>query len=285
MVFDLDSAVRAKMFGHTSQRSGAWHKGISAPNHILLYGIGGEMRIEMEGTTYVAEEGDTLLIPLGTFYRPLEGGPCAYYFFHFHAEALPDGTQLPKQALLAPHTDLVDGNAYTCLSTYPTAVRLPTLLRNAPVATRGLFERAAKLRPGKRFSDQLTLDHLLRELLLLLSENDHPLPPRLAEITDYIEQNYEKDLSLSALAEHFALSPSYIARLFQQQLGKKPSAYVNEVRISAAGTLLSETDLSITEIAEKTGFSDVYYFSKVFKRTTGLSPSHIRSKKKESAIL
>ncbi|MBO7169807.1 MAG: hypothetical protein J6W28_01365, partial [Clostridia bacterium] len=102
MVFDLDSAVRAKMFGHTSQRSGAWHKGITAPNHILLYGIGGEMRIEMEGATYVVEDGDTLLIPLGTFYRPLECGPCAYYFFHFHAETLPDSTQLPKQAILAP---------------------------------------------------------------------------------------------------------------------------------------------------------------------------------------
>ena len=72
------------------------------------------------------------------------------------------------------------------------------------------------------------------------------------------------------------MSESYIARLFKKELGCKPSEYINRIRISVAKTLLSETDISITEISEKTGFSDVYYFSKTFKRIEGVSPSEIR---------
>ena len=60
------------------------------------------------------------------------------------------------------------------------------------------------------------------------------------------------------------------------KLNCKPSEYINNVRISAAETLLRETDMSVSEIAERVGYSDVYYFSKTFKRLVGCSPSKIR---------
>lgn len=51
-----------------------------------------------------------------------------------------------------------------------------------------------------------------------------------------------------------------------KELGCKPSAYVNRIRISAAKLLLTDTDMTVREIADRVGYSDVYYFSKVFKK-------------------
>ena len=272
MIYDLDRAVRTKMFGRVMQVKAPWHDGMHAPSHILLYGLEGSCQIEMEGKTFTVGANDLLLIPQHTFYRPLAGGRFVYFFFHFTASSLNGEPQTPKHTAIAPHSGLKEGYAYTCLSQYPSIVRVPTFTPTAPIAVRLLFERAAKLRPHKRFSEQLLLDHLLRELLLALNEGEYKGSARLNEITEYIEQNYSEAISLSRLSAHFGLSVSYIARLFRKELGQTPSAYVNVVRVSAASTLLTETDLSVTEIAEKTGFSDVYYFSRVFKKIVGCSP-------------
>jgi YesN/AraC family two-component response regulator len=59
----------------------------------------------------------------------------------------------------------------------------------------------------------------------------------------------------------------------------KPSEYINNIRISVALSLLLETNLLVSEIAEKSGFSDVYYFSKVFKKNIGVSPLKVRTRK------
>jgi AraC-like DNA-binding protein len=95
-------------------------------------------------------------------------------------------------------------------------------------------------------------------------------------IINYIENHYADNLSLSALATRFSLSQSYIARIFRKELYCKPSEYVNKIRISVAKTLLAQTNLSVSEIAEKVGFLDVYYFSKVFKKIIGTSPIKYR---------
>jgi len=92
------------------------------------------------------------------------------------------------------------------------------------------------------------------------------------------KEHYAENISLSTLSESFDLSPSYIARLFKRELNKRPSVYINGLRISAARVLLLETALSIGEIAERVGFSDLYYFSKVYKQSTGEPPSATRKK-------
>jgi len=84
---------------------------------------------------------------------------------------------------------------------------------------------------------------------------------------------------LSVLSEKLGLSQSYIALLFKKELACKPSEYINNVRVTVAKTILSETDMPVSEISEKVGYSDVYYFSKIFKKIIGVPPSKIRSHK------
>lgn len=277
MVYSLDATVKVKMFGHVSQKHGRWHNGAKSPDSTVLYCTDGEINMDIGGKIFHAEEGDLLLIPRDTLFKPLDGGKCKYYFFNFEAEVLPETRELPNYIAIVPHAGLKDGHAYSSVGKYDSESRAEQYMKNAPYRIKEIFEQADKLHPEKSFSDQLLLDNLLRELLIRMGmDKPSKINARLKEILEYIHNNYFEHISLSSLSERFLMSESYIARLFKKELGCKPSEYINRIRISVAKTLLSETDISITEISEKTGFSDVYYFSKTFKRIEGVSPSQLR---------
>ena len=278
MIYNLDDNIRVKMFGNVSQPHGKWHNGARPANHIVLYCTEGEIHMKIENELFHVEAGDLLLIPKKTFYQPLDGGSCRYYFLHFEVSELHDIEATPSAIIISHHTGLTDGYGYTCITTYPSIIKVRRFIRNIPYPMKEIFQRAAKLRPNASFTDQLLLDHLLRELLIFMGEpNFKQHNKHLIEIMDYIDHHYSEPLCLSALGEHFSLSPSYIARLFKTDLSCKPSEYINQVRISAAKTMLSQTNLTVTEIAERVGYSDVYYFSKIFKRIVGCSPLKARN--------
>ena len=84
MIYNLDYPVNVTMFGHVTKEHGRWHNGIYAPNHIVLYCTEGELNINVEGRCFQIKKGGLLLIPYGSFYVPLDGEGCSYYFFHFN---------------------------------------------------------------------------------------------------------------------------------------------------------------------------------------------------------
>lgn len=277
MTFSLDREIRVKMFGHVSQKCGNWHNGARTSDNLVLYCTDGEINMEIEHESFHMQEGDLLLIPCGALYKPLDGGSCRYYFFHFEATELTDTNDALHYMIISPHIGLSEGFGYTCVSSYVSTVNVQQQIKNAPYYIRDIFKRAERLRPNANFSDQLLLDHLLRELLIHIGDTLCPQQNKhLKEMLDYIEHHYFENLSLSSMANRFSLSQSYIARLFKKELSCKPSEYVNRVRISVAKTMLSETDMTVTEVAEKVGYSDVYYFSKTFKRVVGSPPSAMR---------
>ena len=277
MVYNLDYPFRVKMFGNVFQKSGNWHNGKKSSANILIYCTEGEMNIKINEKVFNLKRGDLLFIPENSLYIPLEGGCCRYYFFHFSAPEAEENEEICPNIVISPHTGLTEGYAYSCDTDYTSVCHISQYIENIPFDARNIFERAAKLRPNSSYSDQLLLDHFLKELLIYLSSiSPGKTYKRLMEILEYIEQNYYKSLSLSVLAENFSLSKSYIDRLFKKELSCKPSEYVNKVRISVAKTMLLQTDLSVTAIAEKVGYSDIYYFSKIFKQIVGCSPLKAR---------
>ena len=82
----------------------------------------------------------------------------------------------------------------------------------------------------------------------------------------------ECNLSIPEIAKKCMLSECYFRRLFLRRYGISPTKYRNECRINQAKKLLKAKVLSVTEVSRRVGFSDIYYFSKVFKETTGVSP-------------
>lgn len=96
----------------------------------------------------------------------------------------------------------------------------------------------------------------------------------------FMEENLSRlDLSLSMVAAHIGITPNYLSTLFSREAGETFSEYLNRIRIRRATQLLRSSSGSINEIAEKTGYSDALYFSKVFRRLIGMSPREFRRMK------
>lgn len=93
---------------------------------------------------------------------------------------------------------------------------------------------------------------------------------------EYVEEHYYENLMLTDVAQKAGISPGYLSTLFQKQLSKGFVDYLNEIRIEHACTYLRQNYLKTYEIAYKVGFKDEKYFSKVFKKLKGKSPSEYR---------
>ncbi len=99
---------------------------------------------------------------------------------------------------------------------------------------------------------------------------------RISEVLALIDARYDEELSIDELAAKVYISKYYLCRLFKRYLGQTITEYVHTVRVSKAMVMLTESDEPITGIALKTGYADTNYFSRVFKRVTGISPTRLR---------
>lgn len=98
----------------------------------------------------------------------------------------------------------------------------------------------------------------------------------LRHAVDYLNQNYAKPITLGEVAAEVYASPSYISRLFKKELGVNFVDYLNEIRISRAKDLLGSAEYKAYEIADLVGIPNPHYFSKLFKRYVGMTPSEYR---------
>lgn len=101
--------------------------------------------------------------------------------------------------------------------------------------------------------------------------------PAVQKVINYIDFNYQEDLSLKKIADLFSISPSYLSALFKKETGSTLTEYINNKRIDISVSLLNTTDSSIQNIAAQVGFLDVNYYTRIFKKLKGISPSAYRS--------
>ncbi|MGZ9583787.1 GH39 family glycosyl hydrolase [Paenibacillus marinisediminis] len=131
--------------------------------------------------------------------------------------------------------------------------------------------------------------YLIKHFAKELSPKDH-MPDakytnRLMAITEYIQQNYAEQISLTKIAEKEFLSVHYLSRFFQKELGTTFSSYLNGVRLEHAMFDLLYSQLSITEIALNNGFPSLKAFNKVFNEAYAQSPKQYRLNHKGPALI
>lgn len=95
-------------------------------------------------------------------------------------------------------------------------------------------------------------------------------------LTRYLQEHLSEEVSLSVLADEFHLSSQYISQLFKSEIGVNFLAYLTNIRIEQAKKLLLSTSLPIADVAEQSGYGDYRVFTKVFKKSEGVTPSQYR---------
>jgi YesN/AraC family two-component response regulator len=101
------------------------------------------------------------------------------------------------------------------------------------------------------------------------------------QLVKYIEHHYDQELYIRDLSERFYINQFTCCKLFKKVLGKTFTEYVMEIRLDQACRLMKSTELTIEEIALKVGYSDYFYFNKVFKKHYGLTPARFKRSRPE----
>lgn len=236
--------------------------------HVLIYCVDGEGWFELEGRRETLQPGQILIIPKDVrhSYGADTNNPWSIYWVHFSGiDAAWFGRILTPDSNIVPAGNDVEKRItalfHEILNTFSRGISKMGIMYASQVLRHLLavtfFDNRAFV-PGQRSEGYLQCD----------------------KIIDYMQRNLTTKMSLNKLARQAGLSVSRFSHLFKQATGVPPVEYFIRMRIQEACRLLDTTTLSGKQIAEQLGFDDPYYFSRQFKKITGLAPRHYREKMK-----
>ena len=241
----------------------------------IYYLLDGTRKYFIENSVYLVNAGNIVIIDKDEVHKtgPVENAPHTRFVLNFNPEYI--------GAILDSVKDC------DLLSFFSMGVKVLTLSIKEQGLFESIFQRLNDLVGNEKPEAILLRKALLTELLVNLKEcvcrqveqnvsSKQIHNKTIDKISNYIASNYREPLSLNGIAAEFFLSPCYLSHLFKKTTNLTIVEYINSVRIRAAKNYLETTNLSITEIAEQTGFGTTSHFSRMFKLGSGLSPNQYR---------
>ncbi|MBQ8356675.1 MAG: helix-turn-helix domain-containing protein [Clostridia bacterium] len=280
LTFSLDTLPEALYVGRIRYEAG-WQNSRGEPHRPGLYYVySGRMRFSVNGESILLTSGTALLLDRGYPYTVAAEDDCDYCYFHFmvhdpsnrelHFEKCTGSSLPPRQRTLS----------------LPLAKPLTPPREQAEHLAHMILQHAA----CEEAFDKVRLDLSLLRLLLLLGEDTTEKKSDVSHtrskntylaIREYIESHYAEELSLSQISERMDISPQYAARIFRQFAGRSVTTFIQQVRLRQSEELLRHSSLSISQIAFAAGFSSPYYYSRLFSRTYGTTPTAFRRAARE----
>lgn len=236
---------------------GTFFKYRERKDYYLMYMLSGDIPIVLgENETHLSEGQLIIMKPHTPYkYQNLSGNPIQYIFIHFsgfEAEKLVCDCKLPLNTISAVgiHDRIID-------------------------SCKRMFYEFVK---NDDFSNEL-LCCILKEILASFSRYLHESPNKrhFSKALLYIHEHYNSDISISKLASIESMSETHFRAEFKKNIGVSPKEYLINLRMKTACTILSETRNNISETAHMVGYSDAYYFSRIFKKKLNISPQKYRA--------
>lgn len=251
-----NTALNIREVGHESfygQRS--WGPG-NKSFYVIHYILKGKGFFKINNKNYTLKKGDMFLIcpEDNVFYTPDKYDPWEYLWVSF------DGS-------LVKHF----------LSHMPFSKDKP--FENYKEDMSGFFKDIIKVE-GDTPKDKTCMLGYLYLLFSKLMNNEKKITVHKSYFQsayEYILNNFQdKELSVSTVAEKSDITRGHLYKIFKEKLNLSPIQFITRCRIEESLLLLRSTELSINDISSAVGFKDPYYFSNVFKKTVGVSPSDYR---------
>ena len=242
----------------------------------IIYVRSGFLTVSISGESYIGKTGEAFVVSPGNLHlMGSQSGTVDYYTFLFPLKYISFRTDdMLDEKLLEP---LNSGHLMICPRVKDTAKELCEQLIE-------IYE-AKKDESESKITTQVRTKIILLQFILemwekgFVIENDKSGRNTIEkEMISYIQQNFMEKISLKEFGEQFHLSEKYISRYFKEHFHITLSQYITHLRLEHAKQLLQDTDTPVTEIAMQSGYQNVSYFIRSFKKTYGVSPLKYRKK-------
>lgn len=284
--YDADILPQIFLVGQVHFREPWIHFSRNTNEYILYVIRDGDMYLEEDGIQYHLRAGDVFILEPGLLHVGYRKAPCDYYYVHFsHPEMFrTNDDQKALEKLMEKRKRSLAGYPLEEEGPMDSITYLPKRYHLASRNFEALLHPAVEYYKGREehyrrkaaiqvhsFLLEEAYEHLLSEYCF--GSGRVKKANIIAErLLNYLNQNYAKHLTSQDIAEMFEINFDYINRVFSKTVGVPIFTYLNRVRIHNAKQLIATTDLPFSEIAYLVGIEDRYYFSKLFRKITGVSP-------------
>ncbi|KRF04186.1 hypothetical protein ASG89_22700 [Paenibacillus sp. Soil766] len=260
---DLRVPIHIPMFGinycHSDYRNVRQGSEIT----VLCFVLEGQGIIQVNSLTFHPKKGDVFILPKGNNHEvkadPKQQEYWTYLWYNLR------------------------GNSLRFLKAFElqSTILVPDIPHLEP-----LFRKSFELMQGELPDNELlhlmllmNCSEILANLANVLAKRKSILPVQIQQMKQYLENQSLDSFHSSQMSQHFAMSFKQINRLFKKEIGTTVYDYLMIKKINLAKMLLEETDLSIHEIAYRIGYAEPHYFSNVFRKKTGFTPTEYRKKR------
>lgn len=256
-------AVRLVAVGRESRNSKTyyWDNSTRTPAFIFQYTLNGSGTLKYNNQEHIIKNGEAFFLKIPDnekyyFDEQINSAPWEFIYIYLEGNAV-----LPYYNYAIEHFGKI-----MHLSEFHPAVKAVMELHSK--AKNGLIQNA--------FAADSEAFHILC-LLCGTNSNDNEHNSNLTNgAKEYIENNFNNQITLSQVAEHLGISQSHLSREFLKQTGEHPVHYLTKVRLEKAAALLNSTNMNLDDISNICGFANRNYFTKVFKKYMKIPPSEFR---------
>lgn len=266
------------------------HKRRQTDEYVLYIMKKGSLHLQENGIDYELKAGDVLLLDLDFVHQGTKASYCEYIYIHFrHPEIyrknedagfIESCLKIRSESLQEDSVSygiykesFIQFPKYINLQTGNSYLMVAKLIQEAVEQNRNQMEGYKVLCACKIMESFV---EIAREAVSSKVFKQIPRIPQsynnIHELLNFLNANYNKDISGDMIEEIFSCNFDYLNRVFKENIGKTIFVYLNEIRIHHAKEMIATTSMKIMAIGYRVGFRDECYFSKVFKKYTGMSP-------------